>query len=236
VHYISGRAIHRASESYRGEGKTDAKDAAVIADQVRIRQDLHLLRTGDEAVTDLKVLTGRRMDLVADRTRTVNRLRAQLSSIFSGLERALDLTNTGPLTLLTGYQIPAALRRVGTKRMETWLRNRKVRKADQLAETAVQAAELQHTSLPGEKLIAQLVHTLAKEVMALNQQVAEGSSARWAVLRADAALRSRGLTNGIRNRWHALTVRCHRTSGIGRHERRSLRGSMLSIFGGGVRR
>ncbi|MFD3657992.1 IS110 family transposase, partial [Streptomyces sp. NPDC058620] len=27
VHYISGRAIHRASESYRGEGKTDARDA-----------------------------------------------------------------------------------------------------------------------------------------------------------------------------------------------------------------
>lgn len=36
VRYISGRAIQRASESYRGEGKTDAKDAAVIADQVRI--------------------------------------------------------------------------------------------------------------------------------------------------------------------------------------------------------
>lgn len=41
VHYISGRVIHRASESYRGEGKTDAKDAAVIADQVRVRRDLH---------------------------------------------------------------------------------------------------------------------------------------------------------------------------------------------------
>lgn len=76
VHYISGRAIHRAFESYRGEGKTDAKDAAVIADQVRIRRDLHPLRAGDETVTDLKILTGRRMDLVADRTRTVNRLRA----------------------------------------------------------------------------------------------------------------------------------------------------------------
>lgn len=103
VHYISGRAIQRASESYRGEGKTDAKDAAVIADQARIRRDLHPLRTGDETVTDLKILTGRRTDLVADRTRTVNRLRAQLTGIFPGLERALDLTNTSPLVLLTGY-------------------------------------------------------------------------------------------------------------------------------------
>jgi hypothetical protein len=63
VHYISGRAIHRASESYRGEGKTDAKDAAVIADQVRVRRDLHPLRAGDDTVIDLKILTGRRMDL-----------------------------------------------------------------------------------------------------------------------------------------------------------------------------
>ncbi|MFJ3176780.1 IS110 family transposase [Streptomyces roseus] len=173
VHYISGRAIHRASESYRGEGKTDAKDAAVIADQVRIRRDLHPLRPGDETVIDLKILTGRRIDLVADRTRTVNRLRAQLTGIFPGLERALDLTNKGPLTLLTGYQTPAAIRRLGAKRLETWLRNRKVLRADQLAETAVEAAERQHTGLPGEKLTAQMVHTLAKEVMLLNEQVAE---------------------------------------------------------------
>ncbi|MGX9889332.1 IS110 family RNA-guided transposase [Streptomyces sp. NPDC002276] len=173
VHYISGRAIHRASESYRGEGKTDAKDAAIIADQVRIRRDLHPLRVGDETVIDLKILTGRRTDLVADRTRTVNRLRAQLSGIFPGLERALDLTNTGPLTLLTGYRTSAALRRLGIKRLETWLRNRSVRNADQLAQTAVQAAERQHTSLPGERLTSQMVQTLAREVMALNQQVAE---------------------------------------------------------------
>ncbi|MFJ7497947.1 IS110 family transposase [Streptomyces sp. NPDC097727] len=173
VHYISGRAIHRASESYRGEGKTDAKDAAVIADQIRIRRDLHPIRTGDEAVIDLKILTGRRMDLVADRTRTVNRLRGQLTGIFPGLERSMDFTNTGPLTLLTGYQTPAAIRRLGVKRLKTWLRNRKVLRADRLAGAAVLAAERQHTSLPGEKLTAQLVHTLAKEVMALNQQVAE---------------------------------------------------------------
>ncbi|MEV7004805.1 IS110 family transposase [Streptomyces sp. NPDC093982] len=173
VHYISGRAIHRASESYRGEGKTDAKDAAVIADQVRIRRDLHPLRPSDETVTDLKILTGRRTDLVADRTRTVNRLRAQLTDIFPGLERALDLTNTGPLMLLTGYQTPAAIRRIGVKRLEAWLRNRRVLRPDRIAETAVETAGRQHTKLPGEKLTAQLVHTLAAEVMALNHQIAD---------------------------------------------------------------
>jgi transposase len=173
VHYISGRAIHRASEGYRGEGKTDAKDAAVIADQVRVRRDLPRLRVGDETVTDLKILTNRRMDLVADRTRVVNRLRAQLTGIFPGLERVLSLINTGPLILLTGYQTPAAIRRIGARRLETWLRNRKVIRADQLAEKAVEAADRQHTSLPGEELAAQMVHTLAKEVMDLNQEIDE---------------------------------------------------------------
>ncbi|MFJ6054470.1 transposase [Streptomyces sp. NPDC092307] len=87
--------MHRAFESYRGEGKTDAKDAAVIADQVHIRRGPNLSHAGDETVIDLKILTGRRMDLVADRTRTASRLRAQLSGIFPGLERAVHLTNKG---------------------------------------------------------------------------------------------------------------------------------------------
>ncbi len=151
VHYISGRAIDRASASYRGEGRTDPKDATVIADQARVRRDLHLVRATDDTVTDLKILTGRRMDLVADRTRTVNRLRARLTSVFPGLERALDLTNTGPLTLMTGYQTPAAIRRIGAERLVTWLRNRHVVRPHRLAETAFRAAEQQHTSLPGRK-------------------------------------------------------------------------------------
>ncbi|MEU0004575.1 IS110 family transposase [Streptomyces sp. NPDC006314] len=171
--YIPGRTVNRASEGYRGDGKTDAKDAAVIADQARIRRDLMPLRSGDELVTELKVLTAHRRDLVDDRTRTVNRLRGHLTGIFPGLERELDLGNTGPLVLLTGYQTPAAIRRTGVKRLTTWLRNREVRTADQLAAKAVQAAEGQQTSVPGEKITALVVQSLAREVMALNEKIAE---------------------------------------------------------------
>jgi hypothetical protein len=81
------------------------------------------------------------------------------------LERAIDLGNVGPLILLTGYQTPAALRRTGVKRLETWLRNLKVRSPEALAEAALDAAERQHTAIPGEKVIAQVIHTLAKEVI-----------------------------------------------------------------------
>jgi transposase len=76
--YITGLAVHQASAAYRGQGKTDEKDAFVIADQARMRQDLGLLRPGDEIAIDLRTLTARRLDLVNDRTRQTNRLRAQL--------------------------------------------------------------------------------------------------------------------------------------------------------------
>ena len=171
--YIPGLAVNRASAGYRGMGKTDAKDATVIADQARMRRDLTVLRPDDEHAIELRVLTNRRTDLTADRTRRINRLRGQLTSIFPALERALDLGNTGPLILLTGYQTPAALRRTGRSRLETWLRNRKVRTPEALAEAALEAAERQHTAVPGEKITAQVIHTLAKEVMSLNEQIAE---------------------------------------------------------------
>jgi transposase len=109
----------------------------VIADQTGIRRDLTPLRPTDELVAQLKVLTRHRRDLSDDRTRTINRLRGHLTEIFPGLERECHLGNVGPLVLLSGYQTPAAIRRVGARRLATWLRNRKVRGADQLAAKAV---------------------------------------------------------------------------------------------------
>ncbi|MFF8569128.1 IS110 family transposase [Streptomyces albidoflavus] len=174
VAYLTGLAVHRAAATYKGgESKTDAKDAFVIADQARVRRDLGLLRPGDEIAVDLRTLTTRRLDTVFDRTRQINRLRAQLQEIFPALERALDLTNRGPVMLLTGYQTPAAIRRAGTSRIETWLKNRKVRGAAALAKTVVEAAQAQQTALPGEKLAATMVVRLAKGVMALDEEIAE---------------------------------------------------------------
>ncbi|WP_406724030.1 IS110 family transposase [Streptomyces sp. GD-15H] len=173
VAYLTGLAVHRASSTYRGEGKTDAKDAFVIADQARLRRDLGLLRPGDEIAVDLRTLTNRRLDLVFDRTRQINRLRAQLLEVFPALERVLDLTDKGPLMLLSGYQTPAAIRRSGVKRIETWLKNRKVHGAATLAKTALDAAQAQHTALPGEKLAAAMAARLTKGVMALDEEIAE---------------------------------------------------------------
>lgn len=171
--YLTGLTVHRAAAGYRGQSKTDAKDAHVIADQARMRQDLGLLRPGDEVAVDLRIITSRRLDLVNDRTRQINRLREQLLGIFPALERALTRKGRGLVVLLTGYQTPDAIRRIGARRLESWLKNRRVKNASSLAQTAIEAAEAQHIALPGEKLAADMVARIAKGVLALDEEIAE---------------------------------------------------------------
>jgi transposase len=174
VLYIPGRTVHHASGSYRGDGKSDAKDAFVIADQARMRRDLEPVHRGNDIAVDLRILTSRRLDLAADRTRAINRLRAQMLEYFPALERAFDYSaSKAALVLVSGYQTPAALRRTGKSRLATWLKNRKVRNYKLVAATAVEAAEAQHTTVAGEKLAAAMVARLAREVMALDEEIAE---------------------------------------------------------------
>jgi transposase len=173
VAYLTGLAVHLAAGSYRGQGKTDAKDAFIIADQARMRRDVGVLRPGDEIAVDLRILTTRRLDLVADRTRAINRLRAALLEIFPALERALDLTNKGPVLLLAGFQTPSAIRAAGHDGLEHYLRERQVRTPDKLARLALQAAAAQQIAVPGEQLAAALVGRQAEGVIALNQEIAE---------------------------------------------------------------
>jgi transposase len=97
------------STAYVGEGKTDVKDAYVIAETARLRRDLPAVPDTDDSSRDLALLTARRADLVADRVRMLNRLRSLLTSVSPALERAFDYsTRKGALVLLTGYPTPPA--------------------------------------------------------------------------------------------------------------------------------
>ena len=65
----------------------------MIADQSRMRgTDLPVLHPDDDLITELRMLTAHRADLVADRTRTINRLRQQLMAVCPALERVAQLT------------------------------------------------------------------------------------------------------------------------------------------------
>jgi transposase len=171
VLYIPGLAVNRASDTYRGESKTDARDAHVIADQARMRPDLGELAPSEEEVAELRILLGRRRDLVIDQNRTITRLGEALLSLSPALERALDLNRRGPLTLLTHYQSPAQLRRAGHKRIAAYLRSRGVKGFESVAGKALTAAKSQSITLPAESITARLVAELAAETLALKDHI-----------------------------------------------------------------
>ncbi|WP_460730488.1 IS110 family RNA-guided transposase, partial [Nocardia heshunensis] len=133
-------------------------------------------RTADELILELRLLTGRRTDLVCDRTRAINRLRQQLTAICPALERAADITgHRGWALLLSHYQRPKAIRRAGATRLANLLTRLGLREptATRIAEATVAAAKTQTTRLPGEDVAAELVAALAKEVLRLDDQIAE---------------------------------------------------------------
>jgi transposase len=172
VRYASGRVVAAMSTAYAGEGKTDAKDAYVIAETARIRTDLTVVDTDTDLVRSLGVLTGHRADLVADRVRMINRLRDLLTSMFPALEREFDFASCkGALVLLTGYATPEAIRRMGEARLSRWLRQRRVRGYADLAARAVTAAQSQHTVLAGQDVTASIVAELASTVLSQHERL-----------------------------------------------------------------
>lgn len=187
VVYVPGRTVNPMSGAYRGEGKTDAKDARVIADTARMRpKDFTALSTPPELVTTLQLLTHYRADLVADRVRLINRLRDLLVGICPALERAFDYSAAkGPVVMLTEYQTPAALRRIGVKRLTTWLERRKVRGAGDVAAKAVEAAQSQMAELPSEQRAAKLVCDLAHQLLALDERIKDNDREIRETFRSD---------------------------------------------------
>jgi transposase len=171
VLYVPGLTVDRARDAYRGESKTDARDAHVIADQARMRPDLGKLEPGEQEIAELQLLLARRRDLITDQSRTITRLREALLSLFPALERALDLNSKGSLTLLTHYQSPAQLRRAGHKRVATYLRNRSVKGSNKVAHKALAAAQDQSVSLPAQELASRIVAELAKDVLSLKERI-----------------------------------------------------------------
>ena len=171
VIYVPGLTVERSRDAYRGESKTDAKDAHIIADQARMRRDLGELLPGEEALAELQLLLARRRDLVADRSRAITRLREALLALFPALERNLDLNNRGALILVAHYQTPAQIRRAGRKRLAAYLRNRGVQGADALAQKALSAAKAQSLTLPAEGVAVRIVAELATEVLSFKEKI-----------------------------------------------------------------
>jgi transposase len=185
VVYVPGRTVNRMAGAFAGEGKTDAKDAQVIADVARMRSGFRLLTTSPEMIHELALLTSCRRDLVSYRVRMINRLRELLVGICPALEREFEYKSRAGLVLLTGFQTPAALRRIGVKRLTDWLVRRKVRSAADIAERAVMAGRAQQTILPGQARAARLVADLAQQILDLDERLKQLDAEITEVLAGD---------------------------------------------------
>jgi transposase len=173
VVYVPGRVVHGMAQVFRGEGKTDAKDALVIADTARMRGDLAELAATDDLVVELTRLVSYRADVMADWVRGVNRLRELLSCIFPALEASFDYSARSALILLTGYCTPAEVRAAGAEGLAAHLREHGAwaKGIDAMAAKAVRAAQQQTVVLPGEAATAMLVKKIARQLLDVDREI-----------------------------------------------------------------
>jgi transposase len=171
--HVPGLTVNRARQgSVGGENKSDPRDARTIAEQVRTRTDLRTLEPATEIDLEIRLLVGRRQDLVMAQTQRIQRLHDLLVSIFPGLERALDLSTKGPLFLLTRFVTPAELRSAGQQRLVRHLQAAGgVPHRPELAERALAAAREQTVSTPAERMSARLIKELALEALATRERL-----------------------------------------------------------------
>ena len=173
VFHVPGVAVNRARDAYRGEAKSDPRDAQIIADLHWLRwRSLPEVRPTDENIAELRLLASHRRDLVQEQTRRIARLREILLGLFPGVEAALDLTNVGALLALTKVARPVSAPKLGKARLARWLKSQGVRKADVLAERIVSAAQIQRHELPAAEVKATLVAKIASEILRNKERLA----------------------------------------------------------------
>ncbi|WP_410814917.1 IS110 family transposase [Micromonospora sp. 067-2] len=171
VRYVSGAVAFRMAAAFAGENKTDAGDALVIAQIIRMHPDIPILKPTDQLIAELTVLTGYRADLVAQRVATLSRIQELLTGISPALERAVNLNRKGPLMVLARWRAPEAIRRAGVERISALLRRGHVRNATDVADAMVAAARQQTVTTPGHRAAAVVVGQMATEILALEQRI-----------------------------------------------------------------
>jgi hypothetical protein len=165
--------MRRIADLYPGESKTDARDAAVIADAARtMPHTLRNLAPDDETVAELNMIVGFDDDLAGEVTRTKNRLRGLLTQIHPPLERVLGsrLDHPAVLCLLERHGSPAQLRKAGRRRLISMLRPKAPRMAERLVADIFDALDEQTVVVPGTDAAALIVPSLAASLTAVLDQ------------------------------------------------------------------
>ncbi|AFJ89975.1 Transposase IS116/IS110/IS902 [Burkholderia sp. KJ006] len=173
VAYLPGLAMRRIADLHAGEAKTDARDAAIIAEAARsMPHTLRSLRLADEQLAELTMLCGFDDDLAAQVTQTSNRIRGLLTQIHPALERVLGprLDHPAVLDLLEHYPSPAALAGTSEKTLANRLTKLAPRMGKGLAAEIVQALSKKAVTVPGTQAATIVMPRLAQQLAALRKQ------------------------------------------------------------------
>lgn len=184
VAYLPGLAMRRIADLHPGEGKTDARDAYIIAEAARsMPHTLRRVGTDDETRAGLSVLAGYDDDLAAQSTRLTNRLRDALLHVHPALERLLGqhMDRGGVLDLLAAAPTPAQLRTLGEAGMSATMRTRSPRLANTLPAKILTALDAQTVLVPGTAEFGRVITGVAvqlREVRAERAALAADLEAR----------------------------------------------------------
>ncbi|HEX3812031.1 MAG TPA: IS110 family transposase [Mycobacteriales bacterium] len=167
VAYLPGLAMRRIADLHPGEGKTDARDAYVIADAARtMPHTLRRVGTEEETLAGLTVLAGYDDDLAGQSTRLSNRLRDALLHIHPALERLLGkhIDRGGVLDLLAAAPTPATLRELGSHGMRAVMATHSPRLATTLPAKILATLDTQTVLVPGTKEFGRVIAGVATQL------------------------------------------------------------------------
>ena len=173
VAYLPGLAMRRIADLHASEAKTDARDAAIIAEAARsMPHALRSLRLDDEQLAELTMLCGFDDDLADQITQASNRIRGLLTQIHPALERVLGprLDHPAVLDLLQRYPSPTRLASLSEVNLANRLSKLAPRLGKKLAHEIVQALSEQTVVVPGTNASAVVLPRLSHQLAELRRQ------------------------------------------------------------------
>ncbi|MEV6181717.1 IS110 family transposase [Streptomyces sp. NPDC052015] len=172
VAYLPGLAMRRIADLYPGEAKTDARDAAVIADAARtMPHTLRSLELADEITAELTMLVGFDQDLAGEANRTSNRIRGLLTQFHPSLERAGPAPGPPGSDLAPrALRIPSSTAQGGPPQADRGRPAQGPALAERLVDDIFTALNEQTVVVPGTATLDVIVPSLAKPLAAVHEQ------------------------------------------------------------------
>ena len=176
VGYLPGLSMRRIADLSPGNAKTDARDAAVIAQAARtMPHTLRAISTSDEDTAALGMLTGFDLDLARQVNQTANRIRGLYTQIHPALETVLGslLEHDAILEAIAAWPTPTALKKAGKARIDARLNKHGARRHAAWAQQICDALDKQTVTVAGTDAAGAVLPHLARQLIALHAQRAD---------------------------------------------------------------